>query len=115
MGCYTFAVGVSSVVCLALGYLSVFDKNGRFRFRCALGFVLVQTCASVLALFERTEFLRLIDAGIIWTAMVPVLSLWLIVLRQLNRRKLSQKSAEMLSGLTKTRKTESKVLAAAKK
>ncbi|HEY9680079.1 MAG TPA: hypothetical protein V6C86_00630 [Oculatellaceae cyanobacterium] len=115
MGCYTFAVGVSSVICLALGYLSVFGKSGRFRFRCALSYVLVQTCASVLALFERAEFLRLIDAGIIWIAMVPILSLWLIVLRQLNRRKLSQKSAEMLSGLTKTPEIESKVLAAAKK
>ncbi len=115
MGCFTFVIGTSAVVCLALGYLSVFSTTPRARFRCALGYVLIQTLASVVALFDRGEFNRLIDAFIISTSMTPVVLLWLVVLKKRNDRDMVRNNVERLSKLVKSQTDQSKELAGAKK
>ncbi|MFN8551096.1 MAG: hypothetical protein U0103_06365 [Candidatus Obscuribacterales bacterium] len=111
----TILVAVLSVVCLALGYFSVFGKLSALRFRCAWAYVGTQTIAAVVALCERTDFMRLIDAGLICIVMAPVLTAWLIVLKNSNERKKARVNVELLKQLEDSQVLKGKFLAAAKK
>lgn len=115
MGFMTILVAVSSVVCLALGYFSVFGRLSTLRFRCAWAYVVTQTIAAVVALCERTDFMRLIDAGLIFIVMAPVSTAWLIVLRNSNERMKARVNVELLKQLEESPAVEGKLLAAAKK
>jgi len=90
------AISVVSVLSLSLGYASVFSARPKTRYRCAVGYIVFITLGSVFTLFEKSEFERLIDAGIIGIAMAPVIALWIIVLNKRNQIKISQENLRRL-------------------
>lgn len=92
----TLAIGVVSVLSLSLGYASVFSASPMMRYRCAVGYIVFITLGSASTLFEKSEFERLIDAGILGVAMAPVLALWLMVLHRRNKLKISQENLRRL-------------------
>lgn len=87
-----------SVFSLFFGFASVFAANSRTRFKCAVGYVIFVTLGAISALFEKSEFLRLLESAIVALAMAPVLTLWLLTLRTRGRQNAAQRE---LRGLHK--------------
>ncbi len=92
----TLAISVVSVLSLSLGYASVFSASPKTRYRCAVCYVVFITLSSACTLFEKSEFERCVNAGIIGLAMAPVIALWLMVLNKRNKFKISQENLRRL-------------------
>ncbi len=91
-----------SVFSLFFGFFSVFAANPRTRFKCAVGYVIFVTIGAISALFEKSEFVRLVESALIALAMAPVLLLWLRTLRTRGRQDAAQRE---LRGLRKPHST----------
>jgi hypothetical protein len=75
----------TATIALISGYLSVYMKSQSTRFKFAITYVLLISAASIINLCQINECDRLAGTTVILIAMLPVLALWLLVLKGRNR------------------------------